>query len=526
MIRSDQKSLKELLQQVVQTPDQPLYVRKLRGYKFRIVYKKRSTNRAADALSRREESQATADAAGLAEEAAEDANQKCLELIAATHPIPQMLELLRRETASSPEMREIAADIRNGKAAAHLTLVNGLVYYKCSIFVGSRSSARAPILAEYHSSPSAGHLGFERTLRRIGAEFYWPRMKDEVKKFVGACVVCQTRKYSTQKPAGLLQPLPVPTQAEVLNRGLERYLRAFTADRPSKWANFLLWAELALNCFHHAGLGMSPFKALYGHDPPSLVFAQPSAATQPSAAELIRQRSELLVDLLPNLERAQQRMRESANKHRRHVEYEVGDMVLLKLQPYRQYSVARPQPEKLSRRYYGPFEVLERIGPVAYMLLLPEGSRIHNVFHVGLLRAFVEGDSAAEGMTLPSEFFGDRPVVYPVRVDRRVLWHADRPVDHVLVRWSDGLDSPTWELMELVQRRFPNVLLEDKEVAMGEGADTVLERPDIMPEEDESTELDSVGRAQEEQQQPQSIAATKPARNRRPPERRGDFVSK
>lgn len=51
---------------------------------------------------------------------------------------------------------------------------------------------------------------------------------------------------------------------------------AFTADRPSKWANFLPWAELALNCFHHAGLGMSPYKALYGRELPSLIFAAPS----------------------------------------------------------------------------------------------------------------------------------------------------------------------------------------------------------------------------------------------------------
>lgn len=63
VIRSDQKSLKELLQQIVQTPDQQLYVRKLMGYKFTIEHKKRSANRAADALSRREELHLTAEIA-------------------------------------------------------------------------------------------------------------------------------------------------------------------------------------------------------------------------------------------------------------------------------------------------------------------------------------------------------------------------------------------------------------------------------------------------------------------------------
>lgn len=54
VIRSDEKCLKDLLQQVVQTPDQHFYLRKLMGYKFRIEYKKGSTNKAADTLSRRE----------------------------------------------------------------------------------------------------------------------------------------------------------------------------------------------------------------------------------------------------------------------------------------------------------------------------------------------------------------------------------------------------------------------------------------------------------------------------------------
>lgn len=131
-------------------------------------------------------------------------------------------------------------------------------------------------------------------------------------------------------------------QTEVCNRGLEQYLRTFAADRPTKLANFLPWAELALNCFHHEGLGTSPFRALYGREPPALVAAQPSAKRHdPPTMELIRQRGELLVELRKNLERAQQRMRSSANKHRRDVSFEVGDKVLLKLQQYRQHSVAK-----------------------------------------------------------------------------------------------------------------------------------------------------------------------------------------
>ncbi|XP_041994863.1 uncharacterized protein LOC121744871 [Salvia splendens] len=118
IIRSDQKSLKELLQQIVQTPDQQLYVRKLMGYKFIIEYKKGSTNRAADVLSRREETDQPGpqDSARSAAEEGPDAEQCGALLAAASHPIPQLLDLLRRETSSSPELREITTDIKEGRA--------------------------------------------------------------------------------------------------------------------------------------------------------------------------------------------------------------------------------------------------------------------------------------------------------------------------------------------------------------------------------------------------------------------------
>lgn len=73
-----------------------------------------------------------------------------------------------------------------------------------------------------------------------------------------------------------------------------------------------------------------------------------------------------------------------SNSQRRDVNFDVGDYVYLKIQPYRQMTIAFWATLKLAPRFYGLFPIVERVGLVAYRLALPPASCIHNVFHVSL----------------------------------------------------------------------------------------------------------------------------------------------
>ena len=86
---------------------------------------------------------------------------------------------------------------------------------------------------------------------------------------------------------------------------------------------------------------------------------------------------------------AQSRQKSYADKRRRQLEFEIGDKVFLRISPTK--GVMRfVKKGKLSPRYIGPFEILDRIGPVAYRVALPPAlSSVHNVFHVSMLRKYV-----------------------------------------------------------------------------------------------------------------------------------------
>jgi hypothetical protein len=130
-------------------------------------------------------------------------------------------------------------------------------------------------------------------------------------------------------------------QTERVNQCLEMYLRCAVQQSPVQWKKSLSLAELWYNSSHHFALVCSPFKALYGYEPNlGVVAVHPDdGATENYVLEFIEDRAAHAAMLKEQLSVAQDRMKLQADKQRTNRVFQVGEQVLLKLQPYAQQTV-------------------------------------------------------------------------------------------------------------------------------------------------------------------------------------------
>ena len=129
--------------------------------------------------------------------------------------------------------------------------------------------------------------------------------------------------------------------------------------------------------------------------------------------------------------KAQARIKHQADKHRIERQLEVGDLVYLKIQPYRHSSHSIHRSLKLYSKYYGPFRVLEKIGKVAYKLLLPDNCNLHPIFYVSQLKKDI-GPKAVPTVDLPLIDDQGNIKVAPLEIlQRRMIPRNNEPV----VQW-------------------------------------------------------------------------------------------
>lgn len=194
IVYTDHQSLRSLLHQTVQTPDQHKWLTKLLGFEFDIIYKPSIQNRPADALSRLHD----------------EPPPTCLSLLA-SHLVPGLWIALRQFYKDDAPSASLLTNVQQQpEAHPDYTSRDGVLLYKGKIFIPKGSALQPLIVAEFHNTPTGGHAGITRTYRRLSTTFYWPDMQHSVRDFINRCTTCQTIKSFNHAPQGLLQPLAIP----------------------------------------------------------------------------------------------------------------------------------------------------------------------------------------------------------------------------------------------------------------------------------------------------------------------------
>ncbi|KAJ9509743.1 hypothetical protein QJQ45_011389 [Haematococcus lacustris] len=190
-------------------------------------------------------------------------------------------------------------------------------------------------------------------------------------------------------------------QTERVNRVIEEMLRHFIRPDQRDWAEYLPLVEFAINNAWQESVRSTPFYLNYGYHP-RLAELLDLPQKVPQAHDFVKGMKKAVEQARQCLARAQKRMKSYQDNKRREVLYLPSDMVLLSTQNMRG-KANQPGVRKLKPRYVGPFSVQYMVGKAAVKLWLPdEWSRLHNVFHVSLVKPYhTDASGAVPGLAGP-----------------------------------------------------------------------------------------------------------------------------
>nr|GEU68746.1 putative reverse transcriptase domain-containing protein [Tanacetum cinerariifolium] len=226
-----------------------------------------------------------------------------------------------------------------------------------------------------------------------------------------------------------------------------------------KWDRHLPLVEFSYNNSYHACIKASPFEALYGRKCRSPVCWSEVGDSQLTRPELICETTEKIIQIKNHLLTARSRQKSYADVRRKPMEFDVGNMVMLKVSPWKGL-IRFGKRGKLSLRYVGPFKIIERIGPVAYRLKLLEKLRgIHNTFYVSNLKKCLVDENL---VILLEEIQLDDKLHFikePVEImDREVKRLNESRTPIVKVCWNSQRGPEfTWVMEDFFMRKYPHL---------------------------------------------------------------------
>ncbi|GJW23174.1 putative reverse transcriptase domain-containing protein [Tanacetum coccineum] len=346
--------------------------------------------------------------------------------------------------------------------------------------------------------------------------YWWPNMKAKITAYVSKCLTCAKVKVEHQRPSGLLVQPDIPEwkwkkiimdfitklpktaagfdsiwvivdrltksayfltmkETDSTEKLTRMYMKEIVArhgilvsiisDRDSHFTSRVwqslhkaLGTQLNLSTAYHPQTDGQSERTIQTLEDMLRACAEVGEA-QLTGPEIIHETTENIFKIRDRMQAACDRQKSYADKRRRPLEFEVGDKVMLKVAPWK--GVIRfGKREKLNPRYIGPFQIIERIGPVAYHLELPqELSRVHNVFYVCNLKKCLSDNTLViplEEIQLDDKLnFVEKPIEI---MDREVKQLKQSHIPIVKVRWNARRGPEyTWEREDQFKSKYPHL---------------------------------------------------------------------
>ncbi|GKC93838.1 putative reverse transcriptase domain-containing protein [Tanacetum coccineum] len=387
------------------------------------------------------------------------------------------------------------------------------LYFMDRIWVPLVGGVRIVIMDEAHKSRYSVHPGADKMYYELRDMYWWPGMKRNIATYVSefdrltklAHFLAMHEDYSIEKLARLYTDeivtrhrVPVSIildcdawftsrlwqtfqkalgthmdmstayhpqadgQSERTIQTLEDMLRVCVIDFGGGWDVHLPLPEFSYNNSYHTSIRCAPFEALYGRKCRSSVLWAEIGEGSLIGPELVQETTDKVVVIKERLQAVRDRQKSYADNRRKLLEFEIGDRVMLKVSPWKGV-VHFGKKGKLAPRYVGPFEILERIGLVAYRLRLSEElSGVHDTFHVSNLKKCLEDASLHVPL---NEIKVDKTLRFieePVEIlDREIKSLKRSKISLVKVRW-DSKRGPefTWEREDYTKSKYPQLFVD------------------------------------------------------------------
>jgi len=248
-------------------------------------------------------------------------------------------------------------------------------------------------------------------------------------------------------------------QTERTIQSMEDLLRACVLEQKGSWESFLPLIEFTYNNSFHSTISMAPYEALYGRRCRTPLCWLESGEDLTLGPEVVQQTTKKVKLIQERMRIDQSRQESYQDKRRKDLKFQVGDHVFLRVTSWTRVGRALKS-QKLTPRFIGPFQILKRVGPVAYQIALRLSfSNLQNAFHVSQLCKYIhdlchviELDDVQVKENLTYE-------TLPLRIeDRRTKHLRGKEIPLVKVIWggASGEDA-MWELESQMRATYPSL---------------------------------------------------------------------